>query len=332
MGITVAFRGTLAEATKRQAALEHAVRFATDMQWHVENVEISPEGLVRLGERPPTAGKLSGLSLLPHFACERIPLVFLDPGGALVDIAVQQRADGEIRLSAEPIVKTQFAGFPVHQEVCTFLGDLAEHFISDLRVEDESGYFDSGDEGQARRAFDEAWIALGSWVKEQGFAPGDEYEIGGEAFRCEDPGVDRPEESDALLPPELRHHFADLHRYLATRYGGFGLDLDGSESSLENLDLLMTESDDEGWGRDIEDPDTEVFAHALGVYFGTWVARHLGGRWELAGEAGPRLFDVAGTGLVIDPFQIAAERLTRGPAWSFAYHVELYHTMRRYLP
>lgn len=323
MGVTVAFTGRQAEPRFRQDALEWAQGFATDMEWDATPVSVERHRGF-LGNQVLEVPRVEGLSLLPHFACEPVPLLFLDSSGHVVDSVLVDEGDGDIRVEPQVLVKTQFAGAGVHIEVCQFLAALKKAYVPDLEVDDETGFFSTGDERRLTEALDAGWERILHEISELR-EPGAALAIGGIPLRV--PAEDRPAGAYAQVTDEHRELLDGLESWLSTRYGGFGLDFDRTLSSIEHLDLLMLESDKEGWCDDLEDAEAERLAHALGATFGRTVATVLGGQWELDESEGLMLSEVGSVGLQMNPFQVAADRIARGPSYAFAHHFAVYEDL-----
>ncbi|MEE2713772.1 MAG: hypothetical protein VX913_13460 [Planctomycetota bacterium] len=323
MGVTVSFTGHQPDSSIRDAALTWARSFAEETQWTVSDVVCIERPRGFLGDQVLEVPKVVGLTFIPHFACEPVPLLFLQSTGQLVDAFFLDEGNGDVRLQREVLVKTQFAGPTVHAEVCEFLKAVKERFVPDLKVDDESGFFSTGDTAALNLATDAAWARILERTQELS-EPGADLAIGGIPMRVQ--ASEREPLSD-----EHRELLEGLETWLATRYGGFGLDFDRTTSSVEHLDLLMIEVDQEGWCDDIEGEEAERIAHALGATFGQAVAATLGGHWEVDPEEGLVLTEIGGAGLIMNPFQVAASRIAYGPSHAFEYHFAVYRDLARRL-
>src|SRR5262249_46651204 len=105
------------------------------------------------------------------------------------------------------------------------------------------------------------------------------------------------------------------------RFGGFGTTLDRSRASVVDLELAISDADDPDFAK--EGPDADALVLQAGAYFGRTVASVLGGAWRSEdGRLVPG--DVGRSGLVVDPFQVARDRILHGPPWSFVHHLEVY--------
>jgi hypothetical protein len=327
MGVTIAFRGLQRDRGLQRQSLAYARGFAREMEWRRTPVELrKPRGL--LGRQILEMLQVDGLILLPHFACEPVPLLFLESTGHLVDSYFQHTGDDDVRLMDEILVKTQFAGPAVHAEICAFLADLKNRFVPGLEVDDETEFFRTGDATALALAFESAWTAIIDALPGT-LAADTEYTIGGFHFR----GPLRPPPADPLKDVALDHCrllFA-LEEYLTVRYGGLGLRFDRQQECIENLDLLMHEAEKERWFKSLDGRDSETLVHSIGATFGHTLAALLGGHWTLDENEGLLLRDVGGVGLVVNPFQVAADRVVFGPSHGFAHHFTTFENLVRRL-
>lgn len=328
MGVSISFRGAQPSPPLRAAALSFAREHASAMEWRVEAVSLErPQAF--LGTRVFECARIEGVSLLPHFACEPLPLVFLDGPGLLVDSFVRDEGRNEVSLTDGPLLKTQFAGPAVHEEVCDFLAELKRRFVPDLEVDDESGFYAGRDREALEAAYAAAWKEIAAQVRDSLREGSAVFEVGG--FHFDRAGVDSSGGEWSLLEAEHRALVEQAEAWLASRFGGLGYKLDRTRASVEDLDLVMSDADDEGWAEQLDDPDVEAFVHASGAAFGRTLAALLGGAWRFDEEDGLVLADVGGLGLRVNPFQVAADRLVGGPAHGFGHHLGLFDAFVRHL-
>lgn len=126
------FQGTLADARKREALLRELTACAKSMEWGHLDVDDQDAGL-------------AGIILQPTNKLEPIPFLF-DAQGRL-------HALGDLLTpGSEPIlwvsVKTHYAGTEAHQWLTRLLRHIQTRFVPNLRVEDESGYWEHQDEAK----------------------------------------------------------------------------------------------------------------------------------------------------------------------------------------
>lgn len=330
MGVRLSYKGHAGVEGGRAEAFRFARRFAHDMQWAVQPLSQQPRA-ARLGDQVLERPRLEGLALIPHFACEPLPLVFAGEQGTLVDSFLGDPGSGTARMNPEPMVKTQFAGLEAHEEICRFLDELKQGFVADLEVDDETGFHETRDRSALQAHMDRGWERLAARIRASGLEPGRIFQVAGFEFEVPRSGSGEPEEF-AEVDDEVRDLIRKLEGLLMTRYSGMGLELDRTRRSVEDLDLLMMEADEEGLAKRPEDPETEAFVHQVGAYFGRTVVRELGGTWKVRGEEGVELCKVGGVGLRLNPFEIATGRLLQGPAYGFGLHLHLFDHLVRWVP
>jgi hypothetical protein len=173
--------------------------------------------------------------LVPHFACEGVPLIFL-PDGTLVDGYVEDGDGSAPTLYPMALVKTHFAGPAVHKEVCDFLRDLRASAFPSLTVDDETGYFESRDDVALEAAFADAWNELRRRVDDPTRAPGTAFEIGD--FPFETP-AGPPRGEWISLDDESRELVESLAAEFVREFGSYGNKLDFSRASIDDLELLV---------------------------------------------------------------------------------------------
>ena len=137
MGITIHYRGRLDDVGRMRSFIEDAAARAGGRGWRLE----------RLSEEAPW---VRGLVVMPREHCEPLCFLFSREGVLrhLIDLAGGAHA-------AEPrpwvFVKTQFAGPETHAAIIEFLQWAKANYISDLEVEDEGEYWETGN-GETLRA------------------------------------------------------------------------------------------------------------------------------------------------------------------------------------
>jgi hypothetical protein len=327
MGVSLTFQGRIGEATDPDD-LEASLRaFAHEMEWTVQPFDLSPRQ-ARLGAEVLETPRIRGHVLIPHFACEPVPILPVGDRRVLVDSYVKAEAQDEVRLETEILVKTQFAGPGVHKEVCRFLAESRD-WAPGLTVDDETGWFSEPEESRLLEAFHTGWERITAWVRGQRFAPGAGFELGGCPLVQPEPD-DVPEEFDRLGPDD-RGLVLDLERELCLEHGGFGITFEPGEEGIENLELLMIEAQASGLASDLESPAAESFVHRAGSVFGRSLVAALGGRWIVSEEDGLVLSNLGRAGLEVDPFLVVAQRLVLGPPHGLVLHLRLYQTIAQHL-
>ena len=153
MGVTIHYRGQLADVGKLNILCDELVQIAEKMDWSYSRLDEdwSKPADVRLEHDERGAhivGHLSlkGISFKPHPRCESVSF-FFDSSGQLCDLmGVVLISEGSLKPEDAWIaVKTQFAGPEIHQWIVGLLKYLKEHYIPDLEVRDEGEYWETGD-------------------------------------------------------------------------------------------------------------------------------------------------------------------------------------------
>jgi hypothetical protein len=330
LGVTLGFSGRIQPASNLDPLCEFARDFALENEWGYRSEEktLAQAALKQKAEGPPRfleAARWRGAILLPHFLSEWLPILTVDGDGTLTDL-IADAAEGQVSLTPQVLVKTQFAGPGAHKEICRFLIEVRDRFVSDLRVDDESGYFESRDEGALETAFKAVDRELRELYLAEISRPSASFEIGGSRFRS------RPEggaggEFDAISK-EMREYVTDQDAEFQVRFGGFGYSFDHSRKSLDDLELVATEAD----RPDLSDDEREYlkgpFIHCAGAYLGRTLISAFGGSWLEDEDEGWVIQDLAGIGLLMNPFLVVEDRVTWGPVQAFPSHAEWIQRMR----
>ena len=93
MGVHIGISGAVRSEKARQELLRWVTARAVDLDWTSRPIDLTFKkarlrtGKKTLGLEMPHA---RGVSLLPHFACEELPLIFVEASGTLVDEAVDE--------------------------------------------------------------------------------------------------------------------------------------------------------------------------------------------------------------------------------------------------
>jgi hypothetical protein len=248
-------------------------------------------------------------------------MVFLESGGTLVDEILEDSTGAAPTFLAGILVKTQFAGPGVHAEVCDFLAEARDRFAPGLAIDDETGFLGARDAAALARAFDEGWAGIRAKVVADRPAPGARFQVG--EFPFEVPRGAAPGGEFGAVSGEHRALVLSADSAFVGRFGGFGTTLDHTRRSVLDLELAISDVDEASVPKDPPDAATQEVAFAAGAYFGRTLVAVLGGAWKV--EDGQLVVaDVGRSGLVVDPFQVARDRVVNGPPCSFAHHVDVY--------
>jgi hypothetical protein len=153
MGITIHYRGRLNNVDRLGALCEELADIARSMGWRftMRDDDWSRPADARLRHTPEGAHidghlALKGIQISPERGAESLPF-FFDPNGDLrcpmtVILLLAGTLDPQ---DAWISVKTQFAPFEVHVWIVGLLKYLRKRYISDLEVNDEGLYWETGD-------------------------------------------------------------------------------------------------------------------------------------------------------------------------------------------
>jgi hypothetical protein len=253
--------------------------------------------------------------------------VFLEPDGTLVDEVVEDHASDTPTLLRGAIVKTQFAGPGAHREICEVLREIRKRFAPDLTIDDETGFATTGDESALLRAFAAGWDDIRTKIEADRPPPGARFQVG--EFPFEVPETSRRGEL-AALPEKTRNLLLSYDAMFAAQFGGFGTTLDHSRESILDLELAFSDLDDPGVAKDPGTPEIDDLVLLAGAYFGRTLVSVLGGAWDVHDEQ-LVITDVGGCGLIVDPFEVARDRVEGGPPFSFPNHFGVYQTFTAHL-
>jgi len=154
MGVTIHYRGTLRDPRKIDEFCGEVRALIEPWGWEARPYEVTAKKLRIMAyatgrhEGRAVAGRLlstyrlRGLILLPHFACEPVPILIETHSGLLMDL---EAPPDHSTLEPGTSVKTQFAPIEIHARLCKLLYEIREGFIPDLDVSDEGDYFRTGD-------------------------------------------------------------------------------------------------------------------------------------------------------------------------------------------
>jgi hypothetical protein len=162
MGVTIHYHGGLDDPAQLDAALTMLRTESEQRHWPYHAHDFEARGTFETYSVRSVPGDLPGLDdgvveidyveldtrwrgliIEPHPDSESLVLMF-DPGNGRL-MMLMDVADGQ-SLSYDLHVKTQFAPVETHIAVCEVLRRLQREFgAAKLHVNDESGYFDTGD-------------------------------------------------------------------------------------------------------------------------------------------------------------------------------------------
>lgn len=153
MGITIHYRGTLAETGKIGALIEEMTDIAETLKWPCSVLDDDWSKPVTADIVPGPKGAeivgnlgLKGVVLTPHPQAESLVLCFDAEGNLRAPITVIVLLDGQLSPEdAWVALKTHFAPPEVHVTLVKLLKYLQTRYIPDLEVYDEGEYWESSD-------------------------------------------------------------------------------------------------------------------------------------------------------------------------------------------
>jgi len=162
MGITIYYRGRINSLDLIGPLSYEMEDIARSLGWgaHLWNEDLSKPNTARIQRRKDNIRiighvPLNGITLFPHRDCEQLSLTF-DRVGNLTDhfgmtlIAAGEKKSGESWLST----KTQFSPLETHMTIVKIMQYLKKHYVGNLEVHDDGGYWETGDVQELRRRTD----------------------------------------------------------------------------------------------------------------------------------------------------------------------------------
>jgi len=152
MGVSIHYRGRVADTQNIKTICDELAAIADKMNWHYTRldedwtqsadatIEVTEQGSQITGHLP-----LKGIVLTLNPKCETLGFLF-DSNGNLCDpISMVNISEGTLKPEDVWIsVKTQYAGPETHIGVIGLLKYLKKLYIPDLEVQDEGGYWETG--------------------------------------------------------------------------------------------------------------------------------------------------------------------------------------------
>lgn len=124
MGITINIHGHLRDAGEIPALAQEVADYADVLGWERWIVTVPP---------------LTGVIIHPHEECETLALLFDESGILRNEVLLGEELDKYVA------VKTQYAPLETHISLCNLLLHLKERYFAVLEVNDEGGYWETGD-------------------------------------------------------------------------------------------------------------------------------------------------------------------------------------------
>lgn len=153
MGVSIHYRGHIDNPGRIPALCEELADIAGAMGWKWERLndnwdDPSDAYLESDGESAVIQGRLGlkGIEILPSDKCEPLSFGFDRDGMIWSPIVRILALDGTLKQDQAWVsVKTQFSSARTHTWVVGLLRYIKKHYMSDLEVSDEGGYWETGD-------------------------------------------------------------------------------------------------------------------------------------------------------------------------------------------
>jgi hypothetical protein len=162
MGVSIHYRGRVAEIQNIKAICDELAGIADRMNWRYtrldENwsqaadatIEVREQGSQISGHLP-----LKGIGLTLNPQCETLQFFFDSSGNLRDPISMVNISEGTLKPEDVWIsVKTQYAGPETHIWVIGLLKYLKKLYLMDLEVQDEGEYWETGDFGILKAKMD----------------------------------------------------------------------------------------------------------------------------------------------------------------------------------
>ena len=162
MGVTLHYRGTLNDPGRLLALCDELMGIAQAMGWTTTRIDDDYHAPVDARLEHKARGAiiegntgLKGIILAPNNECESLWFCF-DREGRLRSLLGQILIRDGILKSDESwaFTKTQFSSPEQHVWIVGLLRYLKKHYLANLEVRDDGGYWDTGDLPELRRRMD----------------------------------------------------------------------------------------------------------------------------------------------------------------------------------
>lgn len=162
MGVSIHYRGQLADPNTIYQLIEEVSDIAKTMGWQYKSMnedwDMPPSARLESGDEPGIRiignCALKGIHFQAHEHCEPVWLYFNVQGILTSPFQVAlDAAEGYPVHKPWLFTKTQYGGIDIHITVIKLLQYLKQKYLPDLEVEDESGYWETGDITELERRF-----------------------------------------------------------------------------------------------------------------------------------------------------------------------------------
>lgn len=163
MGVTIHYRGQLTNRDAVYSMIEEVIDIAQTMGWQYHCMDESwsnpPSAHLESGDEPGIhiVGDcgLKGIHFKPHERCEPVWLYFNAHGMLTSPFRVALDAEEGYPIRMPWIsTKTQFGGIEIHITIVKILQYIKQKYLPNLEVEDEGGYWATGNVGELKKCFE----------------------------------------------------------------------------------------------------------------------------------------------------------------------------------
>lgn len=156
MGLSIHYSGRIKAAESLPFLIEEVSDICKVYDWKYAVYETRfPNNTF---ENRTSFNQIFGISFTPKNS-ETISLAFISNGLMVCPARIHFFADSQDETERSYIfynsVKTQYAGFKMHQLIIHIFKYLNDKYFDDFQLDDESGYWDTGDESLMRNKFNE---------------------------------------------------------------------------------------------------------------------------------------------------------------------------------
>lgn len=156
MGLSIHYSGRIKEAESLPFLIEEVSDICKVYDWKFDIYETQfPNNTL---ENRLCFNQIFGISFTPTNS-ETISLAFLSNGVMVCPARILFFADSQDETERSYVfynsVKTQYAGVEMHQLIIHIFKYLNDKYFDDFQLQDESGYWETGDEGLMRKKFNE---------------------------------------------------------------------------------------------------------------------------------------------------------------------------------
>ena len=165
MGLCIYYSGKIKDTASLPRLVEEVKDIAAINKWKYQILESSfPNDTL---DKEEHLEPLYGISFTPP-NCETVSITFLSNGNMVCPGSVEffgnSKNEAETKFIYQLWVKTQFAGMVIHATIINIFKYLSNKYLTDFKMKDESGYWETGDESVMQANFKEYDALLDNFV------------------------------------------------------------------------------------------------------------------------------------------------------------------------